>query len=302
MTPRLSPSKDDESRYNSLIRGDDIGTNGKLTAAWQVIDNHFAGMKLEQVRKFFDFVLNKLEVACLHVPRSIDPNAVFETLNARGRPLDDLDLIRNHLYSFFGEEEDGARKQTVHENLESIRGHLRYVARTAEYMRCFFQCRYGPISSKRLYRETKKHISDEYRALPPGSAVDSFVYGLVGDLSSRDRVELFHQITVPREDDEPVYRFLIDSGQRRNSRNLYVFLVELKRYTVAQPIVFALLDPIRPRQHVRQANGGEGRTPEDAAPFLVRDAHGPRKWKVRAVPFRESFLQPSQAIDVGERP
>ena len=56
MTPRLSPPKDDQSRYNSLIRGDDIGTNGKLTAAWQVIDSHFAGMELEQARRVFDFV------------------------------------------------------------------------------------------------------------------------------------------------------------------------------------------------------------------------------------------------------
>ena len=242
MMPRLSPPRDDQSRYNSLIRGDDIGTNGKLTAAWQEIDGYLADKTLEQARRFFDFVLNKLEVACLHVPRSIDPNAVFETLNARGRPLDNLDLIRNHLYSFFGEEEDRARKETVHGNLESIRGHLRYVPRTAEYMRCFFQCRYGPISSKRLYRETKKRISEEYRALPPGGAVDSFVYDLVGDLSSRERVELFHQITVPREDDEPIHRFLIDSRQRQKPRNMYAFLVELKNYKVAQPIVFALLD------------------------------------------------------------
>ena len=242
MTPRLSPPRSDQSRYNSLIRGDDIGTNGKLTAAWHEIDGYFARMELEQAQGFFDFVVNKLEVACLHVPRSVDPNAVFETLNARGRPLDDLDLIRNHLYSFFGGEEDRARKETVHTNLESIRGHLRYVQRTAEYMRCFFQCRYGPISSTRLYRETKKRISEEYRALPPGGAVDSFVYDLVGDLSRHERVELFHQITAPREDDEPIHRFLIDSRQRRNPRNLFTFLVELKNYKVAQPIVFALLD------------------------------------------------------------
>ena len=43
-------------------------------------------MELEQAQRFFDFIMNRLEVACLHVPRSIDPNAVFETLNARGRP------------------------------------------------------------------------------------------------------------------------------------------------------------------------------------------------------------------------
>ena len=252
MTPRLSPPKDDQSRYNSLIRGDDVGTNGKLTAAWQVIDSHFARMELEQAQKVFDFMLNKLEIACLHVPGSIDPNAVFETLNARGRPLNDLDLIRNHLYSFFGEEDDRARKETVHGNLESIRQHLS-PTKMPEYVRCFFQCRYGFISSTRLYRETKKQISDEYGGVPSGGAVD-YVYDLVAGFSDQERVELFRQITAPNEDNELVRRFLIDSRQRQKPRNMFVFLLELKNYKVAQPIVFALLDRyVRASQPDKQA-------------------------------------------------
>ena len=279
MTPRLCPPKDDRSRYNSLIRGDDIGTNGKLTAAWQVIDNHFAGMELEQARKVFDFVLNKLEVACLHVPGSIDPNAVFETLNARGRPLDDLDLIRNHLYSFFGEEDDRARKETVHGNLESIRQHLS-PTKMPEYVRCFFQCRYGFISSTRLYRETKKQISHEYGGLPPGGAIDC-VYDLVAGLSDQDRVELFRRITAPNEDNELVRRFLIDSRKRQNSRNLHAFLVELKNYKVAQPIVFALLDRyIRASQPEKRAVAAVvHRKMQLLSSFVMRTAFVTRKFE-----------------------
>ena len=77
--------------------------------------------------------------------------------------------------------------------------------------------------------------------LPSGGAVD-YVYDLVAGLSDQERVELFRQITAPKEDNELIRRFLIDSRQRQRPRNLYAFLVELKNYKVAQPIVFALLD------------------------------------------------------------
>lgn len=241
LTPRLSPPRNDRTRYNALIRGDEIGTNGKLTTAWEVIDRHFTGMGLERAQRFLDFAMNNLEVACLFVPRSINPNAVFETLNARGKPLDDLDLIRNHLYSFFDEDEGQSRRETVHENLENIRHHLGFGKKTSDYVRCCFQCRYGFLPSTRFYRETKRKISEEYSGLPSGGTAD-FVYDLVGDLSRAERVELFRLIASPSEDDEMVGRFLIDSRTSLNPRNLYVFLCELKNYKVAQPMVFALLD------------------------------------------------------------
>ncbi len=240
MTPRLCPPKDNQAHYYPLIRGGDIGTNGKLTMACQVIDNHFDGMDLAQAQRFFDFVRNKLEVACLYVPRSIDPNAVFETLNARGKSLEALDLIRNYLYSYFGEEGDEARKNTVHQRLESLQQQLSRKA--PDYVRCFFQSRYGFIPSTRLYRETKKRISAEHTALLPTDAADSFVYDLAREISRSERVQLFHQITDPSEEDELVRRFLTHSGEQQNPRNLYASLMELKVYKVAQPIVFALLD------------------------------------------------------------
>ena len=72
-----------------------------LNTAWEEIDKFFSPMSLEMSERYFDFLLGKLEVACLRVPPRIDPNAVYETINCRGKQLDDLDLIRNFLYSHF---------------------------------------------------------------------------------------------------------------------------------------------------------------------------------------------------------
>lgn len=91
LTPRIRPPQNDKANYNLLIRGSDVGRNGKLTKAWEVIDDHFQGMNTEQINNFFDFIITKLEVVRIDISERIDPNSVFETLNARGKPLSNLD-------------------------------------------------------------------------------------------------------------------------------------------------------------------------------------------------------------------
>lgn len=243
LTPRLSPPRNDKSNYTSLVRGKDIGTNGKFTTAWDRINRHFLSMDADKSKKFFDFIINKLEVACLFVPKELDPNSVFETLNARGKPLGALDLIRNHLYSFFSEEEEEPRRDTVHRNLESLRIRLREEKRKTnalEYMRCYLQCRYGFLPEKSLYRETKakiKKCSDRSSSKPA-----DYIFNLVEDISCKNRVEIFLAISSPTEDNDLISRFIKDSRTSKSIRNLFVFLCELKKYKVTQPVVFALLN------------------------------------------------------------
>ena len=68
LEPRVSPPLDNRVNYRLLIRGHNIGTNGKLTAAWNEIDRHFLAVDIEKAKQFFDFVVKKLEVVCISVP------------------------------------------------------------------------------------------------------------------------------------------------------------------------------------------------------------------------------------------
>ena len=115
--PRLEPSITDRQKYNQMIRGHDVGANGKLTSAWETIDRILSVRTLAEAERFFDFLVERLEIACLYVPESVDANSVFETLNARGKPLSELDKIRNHFYSFLGNSAAQALRQTVHDNV-----------------------------------------------------------------------------------------------------------------------------------------------------------------------------------------
>ena len=235
--PRVEPPRQDRSRFTQIIRGLDIGTNGKLTSAWNEVALFVSAMGQRETQMFFDFLMQKVEIGVLYVPKTEDANAVFEALNGRGKQLDDVDLIRNHLYSYFTDPADSERRATVHEQLESVLATTRSTTRSHEYFRCFFQCCYGYLQKKRFYRDTRAKIRNSGQR-PDG---DKHVYALVHELASPAAVELFRTLTATNPSKELLSAFCTASGTTRNKRNLPVFIQELRGYKVVQPLMFALL-------------------------------------------------------------
>lgn len=231
--PRIEPPRNDKSRYTQLLRGHDIGTNGLLTAAWNVIDDFVEAMSPQAREDFFDFMMQKLEISVLDIPGDVDANSVFEALNARGKSLNDVDLLRNRLYSYFSDTTDIIRRDTVHANLERTTVILRGKLKIPEYFRCYLQCRYGYLQKKRFYRAARIEIDNAAGEHNPSD----YVFDLVADLGRRENIELFRTITSAKPSQSLERSLPTISGKR----GLSVLLGELHRYKVAHPIVFALL-------------------------------------------------------------
>ena len=187
--------------------------------------------KLER-QNFFDFVMQKVEVSVLDVPGDVDANLVFEALNARGKPLDDVDLIRNRIYSYFSEADEATRRDTVHSNLEETSVVLRSSRAVREYFRCYLQCRYGYLQKTRFYREGRLAIEKAVGRRNPSN----YVFDLVAGLGQKEIVEMFRMIKSARPN-QKLERRLRKSGKR----GLSVLLRELQKYKVSHPLVFALL-------------------------------------------------------------
>ena len=239
--PRITPPRKDLTRYNQLIRGNNIGTNGLLTRGWKAVDDFVEAMNDDERRSFFEFLTKRVEVSVLAIPNDVDANLVFETLNARGKRLDDVDLIRNRLYSYFPEEDDKTRRDTVHSDLENIGLILRTKSRVPEYYRCYLQCTYGFLKKMRFYREARMameraHGSSTGTELEMDEASD-YVYDLIRGLGRRAAVELFRTIVSGRASQGMDRRL----PKVRGKRDLTTLLSELQRYKVSHPLCFALL-------------------------------------------------------------
>ena len=66
-SPRISPQRDNRVSYKNMIRGNSIGANGIITTAWREIDDFISSQTLEESGNYFDFLVQKIEIACLEV-------------------------------------------------------------------------------------------------------------------------------------------------------------------------------------------------------------------------------------------
>ena len=274
--PRIDPPGHDAMRYRQMIRGNTIGTNGMLPSAWEEIEKFFSAMSLADTERYFDFLLGKLEVACLWIPSHIDPNAIFETINCRGKPLDDLDLTRNFLYSHFNDDAEAQRRRSVHEHLERVRTVLRSSLKASEYMRCCLQCRYGFLRRNHLYRDARDAIRAQ-RDKRPGSnePLADYAFELAERLGWAAGIELFRTMTAKTPNPEFLREFEQHSRTTGKRRCLAVYLQELQAYKVTQPLVFALLSRYVKEQDDRKRRGVARRVDANLArlaAFVMRTA------------------------------
>ena len=254
--PRIETPLSDRMRYRQIIRGNSIGTNGKLTAAWRKIEE-FLGPTNNGGRweSYFDFLREKLEIACLSVPRYIDPNAVYETINSRGKQLDDLDRIRNFIYSHFNADSEAQRKDSVHADLETIREVFPAPRKAVDYMRCRLQCRFGFLRRDNLYRDVRSAMREQRdRLRQPRIEPADYIFDLTREIAKREDLDLFRRLTSPTPDPDFLRTFEAASDTVNSPRNLTVFLRELRGYTVTQPLVFTLM-----AKYVHETDGRRGR-------------------------------------------
>lgn len=241
-TPRIVPPRNDATSYSQMIAGHTIGTNGNLTTACSMINQFFLERELEELKQYFDFLTQKVEVVCLRVPAHVDSNAVYEAINCRGKTLGDLDLIRNYLYSHFNLPKDSKRKTALHEGLENIRIVFSANTRAFEYLRCFFQCRIGFLPKENFYKDARQFFEKRRRQVQSrDDCLQDYVFSFARSLASKENLELFRRIKMPSANDEFVADFLRDSRTTNSPRNLSVFLLELNNYSVTLPLIFSIL-------------------------------------------------------------
>ena len=261
--PRLRLSRTDRSTYEQIIRGNSVGSNGRLVTAFESVERALMNVSPADTGRVFRYVMRRLELAVLRIPKETDANSFFEALNARGKPLDDVDLIRNRFYSYFSKASQSVRRETVHNSLEQVA--VVTGAKAREYYRCYLQCQYGFLRKQRLYRDTREHIETTR------PDVASHVYDLVQGLGSHGSMELFRLITSSHTTANPEFNRQFSMPQDGLDRWMH----DLRRYSVSHPVIFALLsrllaetDPSKRKQTKRRVQ----KSLENMVSFVLRTA------------------------------
>ena len=235
LSPRITPPRANKVNFNNLIRGHDLNRNGKMIDAWKKIGEFFENQSRQNLAwrsQVLGYLLNNFIVIRLEVQESLDSNAIFETLNYRGKYLEQVDLLKNYFLSFFNKPADAVRCDTMNDCFEKI--YVSVPTAVSEYVRCYMQVKYGFINKERFFRDIKKRFRNTTRRN------SNKVYNLVLKLAEGEGVQIFKILLRKSTGQEVLNKLTNDAKKARNKRKIGDYLLDLHDYKIVRPIVFAL--------------------------------------------------------------
>lgn len=130
-----------------------------IITLWTLVEKYHNG-EIERLLKIHDYLFNNVKILVLSVQDEADAYVIFETLNDRGRSLDTLDLLKNHLFSkaksYLPETKE--KWNSVKENLTEIDPKNRFLSH-------FWLSNYGRSSKTSLFRTIRDQITSAADAI-----------------------------------------------------------------------------------------------------------------------------------------
>lgn len=239
LQPRALLSKTDNIAFQTILTGGSMRQGGKISAAWKTIDVFFSGeawRSPETKQTFYDFLTTQVLIASIRFRDAVDSIAVFETLNARGKSLEQIHLVSAFLFTCL--KEDPVLSEKIHECMDWLRTVLGSEDRLFAYTRCTALCRYGYLSAENFYRDFKRAVLAE-----KGSSLSTEAGEFAEKLADKSRLEVFRILTSRSSDINPLLDDVVrDAGQSRSGRNMNDYLQDLTQYKgISTPLTFALL-------------------------------------------------------------
>ncbi|UJB68853.1 DUF262 domain-containing protein [Acaryochloris sp. 'Moss Beach'] len=130
-----------------------------ILTLWELVDEHI-GDKTEKLLELHNYLYEKVKILVLTVQDEADAYVIFETLNDRGKSLDTMDLLKNHLFSksksYLSEvkEEWGVVKEKLHE-----------IDPKNRFLSHFWSSKYGRSSKTGLFRVIRDQIDSANAAV-----------------------------------------------------------------------------------------------------------------------------------------
>ena len=155
----------------------------KIVKIYDKIKKEFDKLTVDELKVLRDKVLN-LEVIFVAANDKVDAHSIFMTLNATGKDLTPIDLIKNQIFSLYPvqphiDEPNDSWKKII-ENIQD---------NGIKFFNNFWSSRYKKTSDKRIFKEFIKIV------IKPKADVKLFLNSLLIDST------IFKKITSPKEQD-----------------------------------------------------------------------------------------------------
>lgn len=134
---------------------------GAMTSSYeQLLEYQGSAYNSARLIELYEYVTENIKILVLSVEDEADAYTIFETLNDRGRSLDTLDLLKNHLF---------ARAKSylpdVRSHWQSLRENLLEVDPKNRFLHHYWTSEHGRTSSNSLFRSMRADITDAASAV-----------------------------------------------------------------------------------------------------------------------------------------
>lgn len=121
---KLVPTQADRASYNALIHDRDVSPHEEMRViqAFRHFQQKLEGVDNDdqplEAAKVLQAIQQSLQVVMINLGESDDPYLIFESLNHKGKPLNQSDLVRNYVLMRFQHSTlSGGEQETVYEEL-----------------------------------------------------------------------------------------------------------------------------------------------------------------------------------------
>jgi len=94
---KFQPTQIDRNSFRGIIASDISMSNGRVLEAYQFFEKKFRQTSID-IQSLKKAITNNLSTVSIVLDPDDNPHLVFESLNAKGRPLTQADLIRNYFF------------------------------------------------------------------------------------------------------------------------------------------------------------------------------------------------------------
>ncbi len=153
---KLQPTQSDRQPFREIIDKQQFSHSSYLNSCYKFFERQLRQSKID-LEKIKTVIEHRLSLVSISLGKDDDPYLVFESLNAKGQPLTQADLVRNYFFMRISKDEDRQEKvyrQYWHKMEELLSDKL------PDYIRDYLTKDGQEIKKNQVYFELKERLLD----------------------------------------------------------------------------------------------------------------------------------------------
>ena len=220
---KIMPTNSDREEYLKLIKTpDDLNKNSLIVKSYDFFEKQLSKKYEEEPidpNKILEIVVNSLDAVMINLTETDDPYLIFESLNHKGQPLTQGDLVRNFALMKF--------KHSIHPNGEQDKIYNEYwlpmenlLGKSLEDFLYHNIRKSGEdIGKNAIYSAYRDHLNDQ----PTSDAVASTLK------SMKESSEYYNTYINPETEPNELVSSYLSSFKRMNKTVIYPLLMRLSK-------------------------------------------------------------------------